>query len=156
MFEFDISGPSNISVWIQTNSEGEGDIIIWSPPDNIGDFCLQIYQLKIECNEAVVESINTTETSYSYDEGKLDPGLCKATVRVINTCGDTSSNSVVFKVIIRSKWQPNRMSCYIFRLLLLASINVLGEVVRGSKFHNIVVLAIFTHKLFKAYIHNYN
>ena len=88
-------------MWTQKNSEGEGDII-WSPPDNIGDFHLQIYQLTIECNGRVVDGVNTTETTYSYDEGKLVPGLCSATVRVINTCGDTASNSVVF-IVIRSK-----------------------------------------------------
>ena len=94
-------------MWIQTNSEGEGDII-WSPPDNIGDFRLQIYQLTIECNGRVVDGVNTTETSYSYDEGKLIHGLCNATVRVINTCGDTASNFMVFTVI-RRKYQLNRM-----------------------------------------------
>ena len=92
-------------MWIQTNSKGEEDII-WSPPDNIGDFRLQIYQLTIECNGTVVDGVNTTETSYSYDEGKLIPGLCNVTIRVINSCGDTASNFMVFKVI-RRKYQCN-------------------------------------------------
>ena len=85
------SGPnSDYSVRIS------GESITWGLPSNIGDFLLQNYQLTIECNGTVVDGVNTTETTYSYDEGKLIPGLCNATVRVINSCGDTASNSIVF------------------------------------------------------------
>ena len=73
-----------------------GGSITWGPPSNIGNFSLQIYQLTIECNGTLVDGVNTTETTYSYDEGKLIPGLCNVTVRVINSCGDTASNSIVF------------------------------------------------------------
>ena len=73
-----------------------GGFITWGPPSNIGDFLLQNYQLTIECNGTVVDGVNTTETTYSYDERKLIPGLCNVTVRVINSCGDTVFNSTVF------------------------------------------------------------
>ena len=73
-----------------------GGSITWEPPSNIDDFLLQNYQLTIECNGRVVDGVNTTETTYSYDEGKLIPGLCNVTVRVINSCGDTASNSTLF------------------------------------------------------------
>ena len=70
-----------------------GESITWGP---IGDFLLQSYQLTIECNGRVVDGVNTTETTYSYDEGKLIPGPCNVTVRVINSCGATASNTIVF------------------------------------------------------------
>ena len=73
-----------------------GGSITWGPPSNINKFSLQNYQLTIECDGRVVDGINTTETSYSYDEGKLIPGPCNVTVRVINSCGDTASNSTLF------------------------------------------------------------
>ena len=70
--------------------------IMWGTPSNIDDFSLQNYQLTIECNETVVDGVNTTNTTYSYDRGKLIPGPCNVTVRVINSCGDTASNSTLF------------------------------------------------------------
>ena len=73
-----------------------GGSITWGPPSNIDDFLLQNYQLTIECNGRVVDGVNTTETTYSYDEGKLIPGQCSATVGVINSCGITASNSTLF------------------------------------------------------------
>ena len=73
-----------------------GGSITWDPPSNINNFSLQNYQLTIECNGTVVDDVNTTETTYSYDKGKLIPGPCNATVRVINSCGDTASNSTLF------------------------------------------------------------
>ena len=73
-----------------------GGFVTWGTPSNIRDFLLQIYLLTIECNGTVVDGVNTTETTYSYDEGKLIPGLCNVTVRVINSCGDTASSSTLF------------------------------------------------------------
>ena len=77
----------------------ESFIIMWGPPSNNNNFSLQIYQLTIECNGTVVDGVNTTNTTYSYDRGKLIPGLCSATVRVINSCGDTASSSIIFPVV---------------------------------------------------------
>ena len=77
-------------------SEGS---ITWGLPSNIGNFSLQSYQLTIECNGRVVDDVNTTETTYSYDERKLIPGLCNVTVRVIDSCGDAASSSIIFHVI---------------------------------------------------------
>ena len=46
--------------------ESEGSIM-WGTPSNIDDFSLQNYQLTIECNGTVVDGVNTTNTTYSYD-----------------------------------------------------------------------------------------
>ena len=74
-----------------------GGSIMWDPPRNIDDFLLRNYQLTIECDRTVVDGVNTTNTTYSYDEGKLISGLCIVTVRVINSCGDTASKSIPVK-----------------------------------------------------------
>ena len=72
---------------------------MWGPPSNIGDFLLQNYQLTIECNGIVVDDVNTAELRYRYNTGRLIPGTCSATVSIINSCGDTTSSSIIFPVI---------------------------------------------------------
>ena len=79
-------------------SEGS---ITWGTPSNFEEFHLKMYQLTIECNGTVVDGINTTGRAYRYDEGKLVPGQCNVTVRVINSCGDTASNFMVFAFVRR-------------------------------------------------------
>ena len=83
-------------------SEGS---ITWGSPNNIDDdFSLQNYQLTIECNGTVVDGVNTTELRYHYNTRRLIPGLCSATVRVINSCGDIASSSIIFPVISVEGW----------------------------------------------------
>ena len=76
-----------------------GGSITWGPPSNNNNFSLQSYQLTIGCNGRVVDVVNTTELRYNYDERRLIPGQCTATVTVINSCGATASNSIIFPVI---------------------------------------------------------
>ena len=68
--------------------------ITWDPPSNINDFKLQNYNLTIKCGEITIRNV-TKETAYRY-EGSINSGPCTATVEVINSCGDTSSNSTTF------------------------------------------------------------
>ena len=78
-----------------------GGNFTWSPPSNIDDFLLREYQLTVECDGTVVINESVAETTYHYDIGRLIPERCNATVTVINSCGDTASNSISFKVVVR-------------------------------------------------------
>ena len=83
-------------------SEGS---ITWGSPSNIDDFFLQNYQMTIECNGTVVDGVNTTELRYLYNMKRLIiPGLCNVTVRVINSCGDTASSSMLLQVVPVEGW----------------------------------------------------
>ena len=79
-----------------------GGNFTWMPPSNIDDFLLRDrgYQLTVECNGTVVINESVAETTYSYDAGRLIPGQCIATVTVINSCGDTASNFIHFRVVL--------------------------------------------------------
>ena len=77
-----------------------GGNFTWRPPSNIDDFLLREYQLTVECNGTVVIVESVAETTYPYDAGSLILGQCTATVTLINSCGDTASNSISFRVVL--------------------------------------------------------
>ena len=95
------SGPNDdISVNITYSKSISGGNFTWRPPNNIDDFLLREYQLTVECDGTVVINESVAETTYRYDSGRLIPGQCIATVAVINSCGDTASNSISFRVVL--------------------------------------------------------
>ena len=60
------------------------------------DFKFQNYNFTLECG-GFTDSKVTNETAYHY-VGRLNRGTCTATVKVINSCGATSSKSITFEI----------------------------------------------------------
>ena len=93
LYVFSRSGPNDD---FSVTAQPEGIVsIMWDQPSNMDSFMLQNYRLTLACegNDPIIEDIEEREYHH---EGRLNPGLCTATVEVINSCGATSSNSITF------------------------------------------------------------
>ena len=83
---------NNFSITAQS---GERVFIMWDPPSNRENFNLRYYCLSLECDGSEPTFKATSKTSYRY-ENRFNPGVCTATVEVMNSCGSFSSNSISF------------------------------------------------------------